>query len=787
MDLLPGTHEGASAPLPGVPEDTHLLAVPSAERFREIVERMPGIAYIEANSDPFPIAYVSPRITDVLGYEAGRWWDRRFWLSLIHPDDLDMTVAEDERSWQDHERFDAVYRMRAADGTWRWFHDEALFVDDDEGGHWFGLLTDVTASKETELQLRDVETRHRAILEHLPAVPYLDSVGPGWGSIYIGPQVESTLGLPPIIFSDERHWAAALHPEDRDATVGAVRAGIASGEPYELEYRMTRPDGSTVWIRDQAWIVRDPDGEPLYVQGLYSNVTDEKLREGERDDAIRRFQVLADRLPGIVYIEDPFCDDMLYMSPRYEEWFGYTPEQRMADPGLWPRLLHPDDRERAVALSQEAERTGEDLAMDYRMIARDGTVRWIRDETTLVRQADGAPSFWMGVMFDITELREAEARFAESAKRFQTLVEQLPAITYLDPLAPEPVASLYVSPQIREILGIEPAYAEANDDWWESALHPDDRERAMLESHAADGTLLDYQTEYRLIARDGHVVWVRDEARLVRGEDGRPRYWQGLMYDITAAKQAEQELARALELEQESVRRLQQADDVKNAFLTAVSHDLRTPLAAILGSAVTLENEEELGISAEERRSLIRAVANKTRRLSQLVTDLLDIDRLSRGVVEPHREPLDVGSLVARLVAESDLFDESRTVSVECMPVEVPVDASMVGRIVENLLANTAKHAPPGSTVWVRVASDVEGALIVIEDDGPGVPPELRESLFRPFERGPSANPQSPGVGIGLSLVVKFAELHGGRAWVEERPGGGASFKVLLPSHSASP
>jgi signal transduction histidine kinase len=113
-------------------------------------------------------------------------------------------------------------------------------------------------------------------------------------------------------------------------------------------------------------------------------------------------------------------------------------------------------------------------------------------------------------------------------------------------------------------------------------------------------------------------------------------------------------------------------------------------------------------------------------------------------------------------------------------PVTIPVDAAKVERIVENLIANTARHTPPEAQLWVRVEPMGEGALIVVEDDGPGVAEHERERIFEPFLQGPSPAEHSPGVGVGLTLVARFAELHGGRAWVQDRPGGGASFRVYL-------
>jgi signal transduction histidine kinase len=116
-------------------------------------------------------------------------------------------------------------------------------------------------------------------------------------------------------------------------------------------------------------------------------------------------------------------------------------------------------------------------------------------------------------------------------------------------------------------------------------------------------------------------------------------------------------------------------------------------------------------------------------------------------------------------------------------PVTISLDPGKVERIIENLLANAARHTPPDTPVWVRVAEPPGGGgvLLAVEDAGAGIPAELRDSVFEPFRQGPDPPTHAPGVGIGLTLVARFAELHGGRAWVEERAGGGSSFRVLIP------
>lgn len=240
------------------------------------------------------------------------------------------------------------------------------------------------------------------------------------------------------------------------------------------------------------------------------------------------------------------------------------------------------------------------------------------------------------------------------------------------------------------------------------------------------------------------------------------------------------ELERELEVEREQAAELRALDETKNTFLAAVSHDLRTPLAAILGLAVTLQRQS---LGPEQVNELAGRIASNARKLDRMVTDLLDLDRISRGMVAPELRSLNLGAAVAEVVGGSEIV-EGRELSIEVEDVMVVVDSAMVERIVENLLANAVRHTPPDSRIWVRVRSESGGEVIVVEDEGPGVPPERRQEIFEPFRR--AAQNDTAGVGIGLALVARFAELQGGRAWVEDGEHGGASFHVWLPSRPPS-
>jgi PAS domain S-box-containing protein len=216
----------------------------------------------------------------------------------------------------------------------------------------------------------------------------------------------------------------------------------------------------------------------------------------------------------------------------------------------------------------------------------------------------------------------------------------------------------------------------------------------------------------------------------------------------------------------------------REAFLRAVSHDLRTPLAALVGFASILGDDETLN---EQSSRFVDRILFNAMRIERLLGDLLDLDRLSRGVLRPSRKPTELAAL-AQSVVETVTLSDGRTVKLEVADdaTSASIDPAQVERILENLLVNVDRHTPPGTTCVVSIDRGSEGILMTVEDDGPGVPDRLKQSIFDPFKRG-GGDDHSPGTGIGLSLVRRFAELHDGRAWVEDSPRGGARFRVLLP------
>jgi len=228
-------------------------------------------------------------------------------------------------------------------------------------------------------------------------------------------------------------------------------------------------------------------------------------------------------------------------------------------------------------------------------------------------------------------------------------------------------------------------------------------------------------------------------------------------------------------LEAETLRR---SDAVKTAILRSVSHDLRSPLMAILTSASTL-NRPDFSLAASDQQELLQTVLDEAHRLDRLVANLLDLSRLQAGAIELQSELLTVDDLLVE-VLESLGVDGSRVdVSSPDEPLTVRVDRQQVQRALANLVENALKYSSPSERVQLRVAATSSEVLLRVIDHGPGVPAADAERIFAAFQRG--SIPSGRGAGLGLAIARGFAEVNGGRVWVESHEGQGATFVLALP------
>lgn len=376
-------------------------------------------------------------------------------------------------------------------------------------------------------------------------------------------------------------------------------------------------------------------------------------------------------------------------------------------------------------------------------------------------------------------LRRFEISWARSQRQLQLVADTVQEGLYVFRLEPDHGFE-YVNPALEKSTGFTAEQFYQDPDLMRSRLHPDDVRISDLSRR--DPEAVSWPVKLRLRHRNGNWVWHEVRESPIYKDDGTVVAVQGLAIDITARVAADNAVEQALRHEHEAAQRYREANQTKTLFLRALSHELRTPLTVILGFSSTLATHLD-DLPAEQTRLMLTRMHAQTEQLRRLLEDLLDVDRLDRGVIQLVPRPTDVHRLIMRVCEQFDFHEHHVRVTTTQMP-PIDLDAPKVERIVENLVVNAVQHTPAGTNVDISATAIDGGVLVTVEDDGPGVPDDLKDDIFAAFRQGSaSATAPSPGTGIGLTLVAEFAALHGGRAWVEDPPEGGAAFKVYLPDH----
>jgi PAS domain S-box-containing protein len=527
------------------------------QRYRLLAEQIPAVTYIwEAHRPEGTPAgyYTSPRIEQLLGYTVEEWHaSEDFWMSRLHPDDRNAVLAASLRSEATGEPFAMEFRYLHKDGRIVWVADQAILMRRDDGlpRLFQGVMIDVTGRKEAEQAATESELRYRDLAEQVPGIIYILDLRPAEHTFtlrYVSPQITSILGYDPADWADTERWLATVHPDDRER-VRELDAAIAdsTGAEYELEYRMFHLDGSTRWVRDQGHVLeRDALGRATVLQGLVVDMTEARMIDRERREARVRYRSLVEAIPAITYLEEaspnaPEESRFAFVSPQIERILGFTPEEATGDPYFFERTLHPDDLPRIREANDRAESSGEPFDEEFRQRTKDGRIRWMHDRAVLVRDDDGTPRFWHGVTIDITDRKEAERSLRLLEQRYRTLVEQIPAVTFIETpgAPPDQTWFTYLSPQAEEIFGFTSEELRANPTHLGQLVHPDDRERVQAANARAEETGEPFNEEFRIVRPDGRVVWLDSRAVLVRDEEGRPRFWQGVAIDVTAHRELE--------------------------------------------------------------------------------------------------------------------------------------------------------------------------------------------------------------------------------------------------------
>jgi PAS domain S-box-containing protein len=559
------------------------------------------------------------------------------------------------------------------------------------------------------------------------------------------------------------------HPTERPTLDGVWATFLESGR-LRGRFELLRPDGRTVTTEFQA-IANIAPG--LHVS-IMRDVSEQQASEEALQRSERRLRALVGNASEMVLIVG--ADRRVsFASQATRRVLGYAPADVVGE-DVFASFIHPADLPVVVAhwaaLLADGARPAPGI---LRVRAKDGRYRDLEVFLTDLR-ADPAVGGVVLHARDVTDRETAVQRLRRSERRFRRLADNAQDLIVVYRLVPERRFE-YISAAFETMTGYRPDELYACPDLRHRILHPDDvgDYRRALRRARPDAPLT-----MRWIHRDGHDIWVEARGRVVLDEAGNAVAIEAIVRDTTARQRAEEALRSALADEQAAARRRAEVDRLRSAFLQATSHELRTPLTSILGFSELLTAHLD-DLSPALLRQMLEGLNRNAQRLDGLIADLLAVDQLGRGVLHPHRSSV----LVHRLIVDAvtGLSVAGKRIDVDGpTDLVVEVDIARTQRIVENLVTNAADHTPPGTRIWIRFDEVDDGLRLTVDDDGDGIPDRDKLSVFDPFVQGDTPSSRIGGVGIGLTVVARYAELQGGHAWAEDRPGGGTRMQVHLPT-----
>ena len=597
-------------------------------------------------------------------------------------------------------------------------------------------------------------------------------------------QVDAALaraGIELVRFTD------MIHPEDRPRVLAAIEHAIATDTLYDIEYRIPQLSREDVWVNARGKLFRDVATGRRRFAGVAVDITDRKAAETARleseriaRDAMlreldnrRRLDVLLDSAPvGIVYVDA--AGNLLLANPANRDVWGQHPAPGEADgyddwKGWWPPG-HPRAGQPIGADEWPISRAlrGEDVdggIAEIEPFGAPGTRRTILIRTAALRNARNEIVGAVAANLDITAQVSAERAMVASEARFRSITNLIPQLIWS---AGADGTNDYLNTRWSEFTGIPEQELAGNG--WVKIVHPDDLPALQAAWTRSLATGSPYEVEHRQWHHSGEYRWVLNRALPVAGEDGGIVRWMGAVTDIHDKKRSEEELKAA-------ARR-------KDEFLAMLAHELRNPLAPISSAAQLLGH-----VAADENRvrQAGAIIGRQVRHLTGLVDDLLDVSRVTRGLVELQRERVDLKAVLASAVEQARPLIETRRhrldQATDPAPAWVDGDRIRLVQVVANLLNNAAKYTPQGGAIALALEVGDGHASVTVRDNGIGIGPELLPQVFELFtqaERTPDR--AQGGLGLGLALVKSLVGLHGGS--VEAHSGGaglGSLFRVNLP------
>jgi PAS domain S-box-containing protein len=492
------------------------------------------------------------------------------------------------------------------------------------------------------------------------------------------------------------------------------------------------------------------------------------LRESEE-----KFRALFESSSQGVMLHDE--KQFLEVNPAAVRMLGYERQEELIGkhPVDTSPAFQPNGEPSPVAAQRHIQECLTKGSARFEWMIRHCTGRDLPAEVVLTRVEWSGRQLIQAFVTDISERKAAEEALRKSEEKFKQLFE-------LSPLGMAQVnwdgSFVQVNTAFANIIGFSRDEVIKLTYWDVTPREYEQAELAVLEQLKQTGRFGPHEKEY--FHKNGHRVPVVLNGMMVTAPDGTKQLW-GIVENITERKRAEAELHKALAREKEITQ-------IKSSFVSMVSHEFRTPLGIIQSSAEILRDYFEQ-LDSGERGEQLRSIVKNTRRMAEMMEEILALSRLDAGKIIFKPQPINLASFCRRVVDEV-LSSTNRKCGIELslapIPNEANADDGLLGHIFTNLLTNAVKYSEPGGTVRFDIEHDGTNAVCMVRDQGIGISAEDQQKLFTAFQRGDNVGDR-PGTGLGLVLVKRCVELHGGEVTIQSEVGKGTAVTVRLPVFEA--